>query len=827
MKKVNSPLLLLFIILVAGFKGVNQEAEILYQSPVADAHYINPEQTIILKLATGFDPEYIENKPFRLEGSESGTVDFSTLLSDDFKTLIITPQNVFQWGEVVWVKILTGLFTRDGLPVKPLNFRFFIKPSETLSLLKMFRQQELATNLPKKSMHQKDIKPFDFPVKENNLPDDYPAPSVNFGANHTLDNEYIFMNMVSRTHQVYNDYLTILDDYGTPIYYQKVDLSSRDFQVLSSGYLAYSNNDLLNPANEKYYLLDSSYVIFDSVMMGNGYNVDGHDMLLLGNGHFLMMSYDPQLVNMSLVVPGGNPSATVIGLVIQEVDLDRQVYFQWRSWDHFQITDATYDIDLTAAVIDYVHANALELDVDGNILVSCRHLDEITKIDFQSGAVIWRFGKNSENNMFSIANDEMGFSHQHDIRRLTNNYYTVFDNGNNHNPPVSRALKYQLDEQNLVATLDWGYQREDLYAPATGSFRQLSNGKKLIGWGTHFPLNITELNSDNTLSFDLFLPDGVASYRALKFPWRTNLFTTFRELSFGNFAGYSSPKENYLYVHNQSADTVKITSVHHHLDEYELITELPFKINPGESGVMKIKFLPGHNGVFNDRFTLNCDNENNTRRIARQLDLLGVFDDNIPTVFIDPDQGSVDVDPATLIQIIFDEPVRKVGGDEILTSSIPDLVNFRQENFLGESIGFEGMINEEKTLITLIPNQLLDENQQYFVRLKDDRIEDYDGNKIENSEISYFKTGTVTTSTNQSFTEMEVVPNPFTDKIRIETTADETIMCQIFDITGHCWTTVYLTKQITEIITHHFPKGIFLVRTTTKNAQQTRKIVKY
>ncbi|GIT32243.1 MAG: hypothetical protein Ct9H300mP2_3220 [Candidatus Neomarinimicrobiota bacterium] len=49
-------------------------------------------------------------------------------------------------------------------------------------------------------------------------------------------------------------------------------------------------------------------------------------------------------------------------------------------------------MDLTAQVIDYVHANAIELDNDGNILLSCRHMDEITKINHQTGEIIWRLG---------------------------------------------------------------------------------------------------------------------------------------------------------------------------------------------------------------------------------------------------------------------------------------------------------------------------------------------------------------------------------------------------------------------------------------------------
>ena len=822
LKIIVLPFVLLFC-----FQGTAQNKSIKYQTPRPEAFYINPEQTIALHAENEFDLNCIQDKPFRITGRKSGEIDYTVCLSDDSKRILLTPMKRFFLGDTITVEVKNGLFLSNLEQIEPFTFRFFIKPDETTSLLKNYLQltdNNFAvaepSNIAVKST-------FHFPEKENNLPDDYPTPTVNFGTTHSFDNEYIFMNMVLRSHETYSNYLTILDDYGTPVYYKQVDLSSRDFRVLENGYLAFSNNDLLNPANEKYYLLDSSYVVIDSVMMGNGYNVDGHDMLLLDNGHYLMMSYDPQIVNMSLVVPGGNPNATVVGLVIQEVDTDRNVYFQWRSWDHFQITDATFDIDLTAAVIDYVHANALELDSDGNILISCRHLDEITKISFQTGNIIWRFGKNSENNMFSIQNDELGFSHQHDIRRLNNGYYTVYDNGNNHNPPTSRALRYYLNQQTMEASLDWGYQREGLYAPATGSFRQSDDGKKLICWGTHFPLNITELNSDNSLSFDLFLPDQVASYRALKFPWKTNLFSTYRELSFGNFAGYGSPKENFLYVHNKSDDTLIITSIHHHLDVYEIVTEFPFKVEPQESAVIKIKFLPTHNGEFNDRLTLNSDNSNNTERIARQLDLIGIFNDNVPSVFIEPEQGAVDVDPESWIRIVFDEPVRLLGGEEINAVDIPTLVNFRQENYLGESIDFDGTINEEKTIITLIPNQVMAENKQFFVRLKDDCIEDLDENVIQNAEISYFNTGTITKVQSSTENHFEVFPNPFSNTIWVSSRSNAFKRIELFNGSGVKVISVNQTNQIGELDTRNLPKGIYLLCITAENVIVTKKMIKY
>ena len=177
----------------------------------------------------------------------------------------------------------------------------------------------------------------------------------------------------------------IVDNTGNPIYYKQVGRTT-DFKLLSNGDLSYFDYN-----TTQFYEMNQNYMTIDSFACGNGYQTDPHDLRLLNNGHRLLIGLDPQIVDMSKIVPGGNTSANVIGIVVQELDQKKNVVFQWRSFDHFLITDATHE-DLTAATIDYVHPNALDVDYDGNILLSSRHMDEITKIDRNTGGIIWRWG---------------------------------------------------------------------------------------------------------------------------------------------------------------------------------------------------------------------------------------------------------------------------------------------------------------------------------------------------------------------------------------------------------------------------------------------------
>jgi hypothetical protein len=315
-----------------------------------------------------------------------------------------------------------------------------------------------------------------------------------------------------------DQYLLILSSDGTPVFTKKTPNLTTDFKLQPNGTLTYFDS-----GNKVFYVLDSGYAIIDSYKCGNGYATDNHELLMLPNGHALLLGLDPQTVDMSKVVPGGNPSATVIGNVIQELDQNKNVVFQWRTFDHFQITDATHE-NLLAATIDYVHANGLESDNDGNILISSRHLDEITKIDRQTGSIIWRWG--GKNNQFAFANDSRGFSHQHSIRRTPAGTLMMFDDGNFHAPRYSRAVEYLMDEQAKSVTLSWQFRHSpDVYGAALGSVQRLSSGNTFIGWGATSPA-VTEVRPDGSVAYELRLPDSVVSYRAFRFPWKTGAVAT-------------------------------------------------------------------------------------------------------------------------------------------------------------------------------------------------------------------------------------------------------------------------------------------------------------
>lgn len=534
---------------------------------------------------------------------------------------------------------------------------------------------------------------------------------------------------------------------------------------------------------------------------------------------------------MSQIVVGGNPNAIVTGLVIQEVDISGTVYFQWRSWDHFLITDATDDINLLAANIDYVHGNAFEFDRDGNLLLSSRHLDEITKIDYETGDIIYRFGLLSKNNEFIINNDPVGFSHQHDIRVLQNGNITIYDNGNLHPNPYSQALEYSIDEITMTANRVWYYQNNpNIYGLATGSYRRAADGKSLIGWGATWPLAATEIMPDQTKTFETYLPDGVVSYRVLKSSWNTNLFTAPSQIHFGNYEGFSDPIFMILPVHNNSDQLIRITSTYNHQELFGVVDDLPVNIPAGESTELTISFYPDSLGNFNDRLTLNYDKFGlgATERIARQVSLCGIWDNTLPIINYLPEYGAVDVDPESSVTVTFSEPIRKVGGEPIQNSEIPDLFAFNVDNLWGDSVHFTGTISEDRQQIVLTPVETLNETEQYFVELHPSTIEDDDGGVIEHPQATVFKTGlSVYVEPVNNKSGVLIFPSPFSDRLVISSQNNTIDQVYIYNSSGLLILHLESEKEQYEINTCKFPKGIYMVKVLDKSGEViVSKVVK-
>lgn len=485
----------------------NSRAQFEYISPQPGTSFHNPSTNILLRNAHQLDYNSLQKKNlFKIKGSVSGNHVAEPKLINDGTEISLQPVVPFTEGETVTVTIGDDIRTTNGIHVTGTSFTFEIHPKRTPEI-----QQQLNDAL--RQIHEEEFGPA---ATSETRDGNAGLPDFNLLTNTTTSPGDVFFHNFNLFGDKDSHYCIIKNN-GDSVYGKFDTVVFNNFSLNHNGYMT-----AYNKVDSTFVVLDSSYNQVKEVQMGNGYKADVHEFQMY-NDKIFMLSYDAQIFDMSIYNPNYPTNATVIGCVIQELDPNYNVIFQWRSWDHFQVTDATH-ISFFNLVQDYVHANALEFDNDGNLLLSCRHMDEITKINLNTGAIIWRLG--GKNNQFNFLNDPDKFSYQHDVRRIANGHITLFDNGNFHSPARSYAKEYSLDEINKTATLAWSYSRTvaagNVYSNAMGSVQRLSNGNTFICWGLtsniSFP-SITEVDPNNNVVWELQLLNTSAIYRAQRHEW--------------------------------------------------------------------------------------------------------------------------------------------------------------------------------------------------------------------------------------------------------------------------------------------------------------------
>jgi hypothetical protein len=488
-------------------------------SPKNNSSLVSLGTNIILRCDKAVDPASLNTNEFIVSGSKSGSHAGTVRSADNNLTILFLPDAPFAADEMVTVTIGPGIRTPQGKDFPLLSLHF-----KTTKLQQIINSNSSA-QIEETSLLQSTAQGYNGAINKTSATDSVPSnfPTITIGTNNNPSDGKLFIaNQPSgAANKAIGNYLMILNNDGSPVKYKNISVASNLFKMEPDGQLSF------NPkGNGARILMDTAFTQLDTFKCGNGYSTDGHDFLLLPNGHALVFANDPEPIDMSQIVPGGNPNAVVTGVIIQELDALHNVVFQWRSWDYLDITDSYFD--LTSASVDLIHANAITVDLDGNILFSMRHFSSIIKVNRNTGNVDWILG--GKKNQFTFVNENEAnrptyFSYQHDISVLPNGNITLFDNGNQHPDNYSRGVEYQLDTLAMTATMVWEYRHNpDVYSSAMGSVQRLPNGNTLIGWGmmslSTSPV-MTEVHPDKSVALELFLPSGQISYRSLKYPWNS------------------------------------------------------------------------------------------------------------------------------------------------------------------------------------------------------------------------------------------------------------------------------------------------------------------
>jgi len=266
-------------------------------------------------------------------------------------------------------------------------------------------------------------------------------------------------------------------------------------------------------------IADSSYRRIAIVTAANGLITDLHEFKLTPRGTALITSYFPVWWDGSSV--GGPSRLAVQDSVVQEIDIKTGLLlYQWDSLDHVPLSDAYVPIPPASshAAHDYFHINSVDLDYDGDLIISARNTWTVYKIDRDTGRIIWELGgKHSSFKMGSGA--QFAFQHDARVRAPDDLVITLFDDGAG--PPIvhrqSAGVKLLLDLKRMTASaLSRTSHSPPLQSNFQGNYQQLRSGDDFFGWGQQS--YFTEVSGGKVVLDGHFIGTN-SNYRVYRLPW--------------------------------------------------------------------------------------------------------------------------------------------------------------------------------------------------------------------------------------------------------------------------------------------------------------------
>jgi hypothetical protein len=324
----------------------------------------------------------------------------------------------------------------------------------------------------------------------------------------------------------------ILDDAGQLVWFKPLDTRGvTDFRVQryhGQPVLTWWRGRAPPHARDGFYVIyDTAYRKIADVHAGNGLVGDIHEFRITPRDTALITVYHRRRVDLSRL--GGPKDGQIYDGIVQEIDIaTHRVLFEWHSFPQVALAESyarppRVRPGKRTGPYDYFHVNSIDLEPNGNLLVSARNTHTVYEIDRATKKILWRLGgKRSDFKLGPGAR----FAWQHDARRQPDGTITLFDNGAE--PAVekfSRVLVLRVDEPARTAMLVRSYHHpRRLLSPYEGNAQFLPNGHVFVGWGSN--PDYTEFDEKGRVVLDAsFGRQGGApgteadSYRAYRFDW--------------------------------------------------------------------------------------------------------------------------------------------------------------------------------------------------------------------------------------------------------------------------------------------------------------------
>lgn len=195
-----------------------------------------------------------------------------------------------------------------------------------------------------------------------------------------------------------------------------------------------------------------------------------HEIFYNDLGQMVTLTLEKKVFDLSRA--GGTKADTVTGDGI--LILDDKGNKIWH-WTVFDVLDPLTDPQILKDKADWLHANSLSVDTDGNYLLSFYLSGQIWKIDAKTGKRIWTLGRGGD---YAFPRGGM-FHEAHAAYKAPGNRLTLFENGTHRQR--SRVLVYQLDEPGHKAYLNESIELPGyLYSERMGSAYWVDDSSVLV-----------------------------------------------------------------------------------------------------------------------------------------------------------------------------------------------------------------------------------------------------------------------------------------------------------------------------------------------------------
>jgi hypothetical protein len=282
----------------------------------------------------------------------------------------------------------------------------------------------------------------------------------------------VFQDLMNGTLVSVNMEGEVLWDLNQPGYY--IGGQNLGFDVLEDGNILFMHDEkrkILDPETMEIVWEDEPLSGHHSVSMTH------RGTILFLNDEWFDVEYDPD-----------KPPISLLGDVIQEVDaVTGELVWEWRLRDHVDPVQH-HDAD-RIWTRDWSHCNTVRMypdyEYDGGtydaVLLNSRRLFTFWMIDRDSGEILWSCGEHGTIRGEPPPGDYL-FTDAHDVAMFEHNRFILYDNGNEHIPPTSRALELVVDPEAGTVEDVWSWTEPDflMFDFWGGDANRLPNGNTLV-----------------------------------------------------------------------------------------------------------------------------------------------------------------------------------------------------------------------------------------------------------------------------------------------------------------------------------------------------------